>query len=100
MTNPNGNILNFYCELPTSLDIKGIGEALLEIDIEVTGMTEPPVASVGTHFVGGAAPESLDEPEIEDYRRFYINFEPNATEADVAKVAHIVFGALKRLSSK
>lgn len=99
MTNPNGNILNFYCELPHSLDIEEIGDALLDIDREVTGMVEPPVASVGTHFVAGTTRESL-EREIEDYRRFYIDFEPHATEIDVANAASIVFGALKRLSSK
>lgn len=99
MTNPDGSILNFYCELPHSLDARECGDALLEIDIEITGMTMPPVASVGTHFVGGASFESL-EAEIEDYRRFYVEFEPHATEVDAANAVRIVFGALKRLSSK
>ena len=96
MTNTNGNVLNFYCELPHHLGIEGIGSALLEIDLAIRGIAEPPIASVSTGFASGNSIERLED-EIEDYRRFYVDFEPHATEQDVSTAAGIIYSALSNL---
>lgn len=88
---PQGGIFNFYCELPAHLKRDEIGLALLEIDSNIRGIQEPPVASLFS---------DMPEPEhvaLEDYRRFYIEFHENATQADIVSALDIVTGAIRRL---
>lgn len=97
MSEIDGGILNLYCELPHGLRASEIGSALLGIDLEVTGMREPPVARVRSVF-GANSDETLTN-EIADYRRFYVEFEPGATANDVITATGIVYAALQRLAS-
>jgi len=87
----DGGIFNFYVDLPEHMDHDEVSKLLLEVDANVQGITEPPVAKV---FNDSLTPEN--EP-IEDYRKFYVEFESNATEEDVIAAVRIVAGAIKKV---
>lgn len=94
----DGGILNMYYELPHTLNEQEVGFALIELDAEISGMQEPPVARVSSDFVAFNPENELDN--IEDYRKFYVEFTKEATEKDAHAALTIVMGAIRRLSNK
>lgn len=68
-----------------------IAQALSEIDGAVRGIQDPPVAKL---FNDSVYPE---RESAEDYRRFYIEFDPEATADSMKKAVDAVADAIKRL---
>ncbi len=87
----DGGVFNMYIELPSWMNHEDVGTALVEIDASVQGIKEPPVAKVHSDY---PRPAQID---IEDYRRFYVEFEDYATEEDIKAAVQIVSGAIKKL---
>lgn len=96
-TNPQGSVLNFYCEFPHNLDSEEIGFALFELNNEISGIHEPPVARVDSPFVAFNPDNGIDS--VEDYSRFYIEFTDQATPEHMHTALSIVMGAMRRLSN-
>jgi hypothetical protein len=99
MSETSGRILTLTGELPHHLNVEQIGMALIELDLEVTGMRESPVARLESPLGAWNSTEALGE-EITDYRRFWVEFAPEATKDDVVAVTGVVFAALQRLNSQ
>lgn len=95
-TNPEGSVLNFYCELPHNLDAEEIGFALFELNNQISSIHEPPVARIDSPFVSFDADNGIDT--IEDYSRFYVEFTDRATPEHMHTALSIVMGAMHRLS--
>lgn len=86
----DGGIFNFYGELPAWMSHEDISMALVEMDAGVRGIQEPPVAKV---FNDSPQPEQVN---VEDYRRFYVEFEDRATSQDMVAALQIVTDAIKK----
>lgn len=86
----DGGVFNFYCELPGWMSHDDVGMALVELDASVRGIKEPPVATV---FSDSPQPGSVN---IEDYRKFYVEFEPGATTEDMITALRITTDAIKK----
>jgi len=86
--NEGGGILNIYAELPEWLENVDVEFAILEIDANIQGMKNPPVAQV-LHA-------SLDPSVTPEFRRFYVEFQDDATIEDIFTATRIVIDSLKR----
>lgn len=95
-TNPEGGVLNFYCELPHNLDAEEIGFALFELNNQISNIHEPPVARVDSPFTSFNPDNGSDS--IEEYSRFYVEFTDQATTEQMHTALGIVMGAVRRLS--
>ena len=95
-TNPEGGVLNFYCELPHNLDAEEIGFALFELNNQITSIHEPPVARVDSPFMAFNPDNDIDS--IEDYSRFYVEFTDQAAAEHVHTALGIVMSTMRRLS--
>ncbi len=84
----DGAIFNFYGELPMWMNHDEVSAAYAELDASVRGIKDPPVASINPPF--------FEDADIEDYRRFYVEFEESATGEDIAAAVHLVANAIKR----
>jgi hypothetical protein len=96
-TNSNGSVLNFYCELPHSLDSEEIGFALFELNNEISSIHEPPVARVDSPFVSFNPDNGIDS--VEEYSRFYVEFTDQATPEHMHTALTIIMSAMRRLSN-
>jgi hypothetical protein len=86
----DGGIFNFYAELPSWMEHEDVSMALLELDASVRGIQDPPVATI---FSDSPQPEHVN---IEDYRRFYVEFESGATTDDMIAALRFTTDAIKK----
>lgn len=84
----DGGIFNFIGELPEWMSHDDVSMALLEMDASVRGIKEPPVAKVDL--------TSFEDSPIEDYRKFYVEFESEATSEDIVAAVRIATDAIKK----
>ncbi len=85
----DGAIHNLFAEFPTWMEHADIDSSISEIDAGVQAIKEPPVAKVlfPVTELGG---------DIEDYRKFYVEFDSEATAEDIFEAVRIVSGAIKK----
>ena len=87
----DGGILNLYVDLPEWMEHEGISGALSAIDTAVKAIKTPPVAEVFNDSV------DPDRESAEEYRKFYVQFNPEATAEDIKAAVDIVAGAIQKL---
>lgn len=84
----DGGIFNFIAELPEWMGHDEVSMAYVEMDASICGIQEPPVAKLDLSF--------CEKSAIEDYRKFYIEFENSATVDDIIAAVRIVADAIKK----
>ena len=79
--------------MPSGLTATEISFALFEINNVVGAIAEPPIASVES-LVLNFDPNGND---IDDYRPFDVNFEPQATPEQMQEAVNIVARSFRRI---
>lgn len=82
-----GGIFAISAHLPDSAEnATDVTVALFELQHELSGITEPPVANVDTY----ALLDDEGEVNIEDYRSFYVDVEQHATPQHLEKIIRTI----------